>query len=248
MGASMTPRDPASSDSPGQGNADPAAIPLTVAGTQLLADPSGCLVWPDARMLVVADLHLEKGSSFARRGRFLPPFDTAETLDRLDTVVHRYEPETIICLGDSFHDRDAQARLDDQARRRLAHLMADRQWTWITGNHDPDGSNALGGVDRASITHGALIFRHNPTAGPVTGEIAGHLHPKAALRYRGHRLAGRCFATDGRRLLMPAFGAFTGGLDVHNPAVRGLFKDGFSAVILVRRRALVAPSARLIAN
>ena len=202
-------------------------------GARLLADPAGALVWPEHRLLVVADLHLEKGSSFAVRGRFLPPYDTAATLRSLAAAIERHEPERVICLGDSFHDEDAGARLGSGDGARLRALTAGRAWIWIAGNHDPLPPGAWGGRVEPEVVLGALTFRHEARGEMhASGEVSGHYHPKAAVRLRARRLTARCFVTDGRRLILPAFGAFTGGLDVLDPAIAGLFRNGFRIHLL----------------
>jgi len=199
---------------------------LTLNGAELRLDPSGALLWPGRRTLVVADLHLEKGSSYHRAdGRLLPPYDSAATLGRLEAVIARARPETVICLGDSFHDRDAAARLGPDEAARLRDLTARHDWIWIAGNHDPAPNESFGGRVLEELVLGGLVFRHaaRVDGAPARGEVSGHYHPKAAVRVRGRRISARCFAGDGRRLVMPAFGAYTGGLSVLDPALRGLF-------------------------
>jgi uncharacterized protein len=196
---------------------------LRLNGADLLADLSGALVWPERRLLAVADLHLEKGSGFASRGQLLPPYDTAQTLAQLAAVIERHEPETVVCLGDSFHDGKAAQRLGQADSEHLTGLTGGRRWIWISGNHDPAPPLHLGGVTQAELTLGPLLFRHIAAAEASPGEVSGHFHPKAALNWRGRRLGGRCFIGDDRRLILPAFGAYAGGLDVRDPAIAGLF-------------------------
>ncbi len=205
---------------------------FTVNDEQLFLDASGALWWPDQRTLVFADLHFEKGSSYARRGVMLPPYDTRATLTRLEALVGHYSPARIIALGDSFHDRTAAERLDDQERGRLARLGASTHWIWIAGNHDPAPPAFLSGQVAEEVAIGGLVFRHEPRASGARGEIAGHLHPCATVTRRGRSLRRRCFVSDGQRLLMPAFGAYAGGLDVRDRAVKGLFPDQFLAFVL----------------
>ncbi|MFP4003363.1 MAG: ligase-associated DNA damage response endonuclease PdeM [Alphaproteobacteria bacterium] len=197
---------------------------------------SGALWWPAERMVIVSDLHLEKGSAFAARGVLLPPWDTAETLKRLAAVCEKLRPRTVLALGDSFHDGGGSARLHGEDRRMLRNLMTGRNWVWLTGNHDPAPPDGLGGECMDSLERGGLTFRHEPLAGPAPGEVAGHLHPAAAVRRRGRRVRRRCFAGDGARLVMPAFGAYTGGLDVTDAAFAPLFAEGFTAWLLGRER------------
>ena len=196
---------------------------LSVAGVALVADPAGALYEPRSGALIVADLHLEKGSSFARRGQFLPPYDTATTLGRLARLVETYRPRAVIALGDSFHDRAAASRLSEADRATIAALQSGRDWIWISGNHDPEPPAGLEGETAAEMTLGALILRHEPVAGAAVGELAGHLHPVAKVAIRGRGLRRRCFATDGARVVLPAFGAYAGGLNVRDRAFDGLF-------------------------
>ncbi|WP_049766176.1 ligase-associated DNA damage response endonuclease PdeM [Rhodopseudomonas palustris] len=208
---------------------------VIVAGVTLLADLSGALYWEAERLLIVSDLHLEKGSSFAMRGVMLPPYDTIATLGRLGAVIARYAPKTVIALGDSFHDRDAHDRLSDANREILGALQARRDWIWIAGNHDPALPSDLGGAIANEVAVGAVVFRHEPTG--AIGEIAGHLHPKARVSTRGRAMERRCFACDGRRMVMPAFGAYAGGLNIRHEAFAKIFTpQGFVAHLLGDRR------------
>jgi DNA ligase-associated metallophosphoesterase len=220
---------------------------LTLNGVDLLADLSGALLWPDRRLLVVADLHLEKGSAFAQRGQLLPPYDTGATLARLEGVIERHQPETVICLGDSFHDRRGAERLSRPDAERIARLTAARDWIWVTGNHDPEPPAHLGGRIADAVTLGALCFRHEATAGPGCGggEVSGHYHPVAAVRARGRRVRARCFASDGNRLIMPSFGAYTGGLNVLDRVLAPLLGRRFQVHIMGREKLFEFPSARL---
>lgn len=204
---------------------------MTVAGVALTADVSGALYWSEERLLVVSDLHLEKGSSFATRGILLPPFDTAATLARLAAVVTRYNPRTVIALGDSFHDRDAHERLADTDRGAIAAMQTGRDWIWIAGNHDPLPPKSLRGSVAGEIAIGAISFRHEPTG--AEGEIAGHLHPKARVVTRARAIDRRCFASDGVRAVMPSFGAYTGGLSIRDRAFSRIFPTAdFTAHVL----------------
>jgi DNA ligase-associated metallophosphoesterase len=209
---------------------DPSPI-VGVAGVTFVADLCGALFWEAKRLLVVSDLHLEKGSSFATRGVLLPPYDTIATLGRLGAVITRHEPKTVIALGDSFHDRDAHQRLSDANRDILTALQLRRDWIWISGNHDPALPQNLGGVVKNEIAIGSIVFRHEPTG--AAGEIAGHLHPKARVSTRGRAMERRCFASDGIRAVMPAFGAYTGGLNIRDSAFARIFPAlGFVAHVL----------------
>jgi hypothetical protein len=214
----------------------PGAV-IAVNGTRLIADCAGALYWPEQRALIVADLHLEKGSSFARRGMLLPPYDTAETLARLADVIARHEPDLVIALGDNFHDGDGATRLAPDDRATLDGLQCRRQWLWIAGNHDPEPMGDIGGTFADVVALGSLVFRHEPRPGPADGEIAGHLHPSARMNRRGRGVVRRCFAGNGRRLVMPAFGAYAGGLDIHHRAFAPIFSGGdFDVHLLGTRR------------
>ena len=170
---------------------------FTIAGVDMRADLSGALFWEEQSLLVVSDLHLEKGSSFAARGVLLPPYDTVATLSRLASVIARHDPKTVIALGDSFHDRTAHERLSAPDREAIAALQARRDWIWISGNHDPALPSDLGGIVASEVAIGPIVFRHEPTG--AVGEIAGHLHPKARVATRARWMERRCFASDGER-------------------------------------------------
>ncbi len=211
------------------------AAPVHLAGETLLLDPEGALWWPARRLLAVADLHLEKASHFAARGQLLPPFDSAITLDRLARVVRRHRPAIIVALGDSFHDAAGSLRLAAGDLARIGHIAHDTDLIWLVGNHDPTPPATLPGRTLSELCLGTLSFRHLPTA-DARGEIAGHLHPKATVKARGASLTRRCFVADARRILMPAFGAFAGGLDLGDPAIAGLFPRHARAFLLGRDR------------
>src|SRR4051812_20405895 len=170
---------------------------VTIADVTLVADLSGALYWEQERLLVVSDLHLEKGSSYAHRGVLLPPYDTIATLGQLGAVIARHDPRTVIALGDSFHDRTAHDRLSLQNRELLTALQLRRDWIWISGNHDPELPSDIGGTVANEVAIGAITFRHEPTG--AHGEIVGHLHPKARVSARGRAVERRCFASDGVR-------------------------------------------------
>jgi uncharacterized protein len=194
---------------------------MTIAGIAMLADFSGALFWEEQSLLVISDLHLEKGSSFAARGVLLPPYDTAATLARLAAVIARHDPRMVIALGDSFHDREAHTRLSSADRETLTALQVRRDWIWISGNHDPAIPSDFGGVVATEVAIGPVTFRHEPTG--ASGEVAGHLHPKARVPTRGRTMERRCFACDDERLVMPSFGAYTGGLSIRDIAFTKIF-------------------------
>lgn len=225
------------------------SIALQVNGQRLLADATGALVWPQRRAVMVADLHLEKGSSFAARGQLLPPYDTAATLTRLEDVLTRHNAEAVYCLGDSFHDPEAGARLATADKARLRQLTRRFHWTWICGNHDPAPPADWGGQVAEEIILGSLVFRHQavPATSPKrAGEISGHYHPKAAVRWRHKRLIGHCFISDGRRLILPAFGAYAGGLNVLEPAIASLFPDPVQVLLMGRKGIFAFPKSALV--
>lgn len=196
----------------------------------MLADRSGALYWQDERLLIVADLHLEKGSAFARRGQMLPPYDSRATLTRLAAVVAAYEPRTVVALGDSFHDAGGASRLAATDLALLASLQEGRTWIWVAGNHDPVHDGRAGGEAAGEIDICGLTLRHEPRAGVGQPEIAGHLHPAARLVWNGASVRARCFASDAQRIVMPAFGAFAGGLNVISEPFAPLFGERPAAV------------------
>ena len=222
---------------------------MTVAGMTFVADPAGALYWPEQSLLAVADLHLEKGSAFATRGVLLPPYDTAATLDRLAKLVERYAPRLVVALGDSFHDGGGPARLTEISRAALNTLQRGRDWVWLAGNHDPDPAVGIDGRFAESLAIGPLALRHEPSPQACDGEIAGHLHPVARVARRGRAVSRRCFAGDGKRLVMPAFGAYAGGLNIRDPAIVALFGAlSFTAHMLSERRIYAVPAARCLAD
>ncbi len=208
---------------------------IDIAGLACVLDPSGALLLADERILAVADLHLEKGSSFAGRGAMLPPYDTVDTLANLAAAIARYEPRAVVALGDSFHDRRGPDRLGERDRAALAALAVGRDWTWVAGNHDPVLPQNLGGAVVDEIAVGPLTLRHHPTIG-AERELAGHLHPVAKVVLYGRGVRARAFLTDGERCILPAFGAYAGGLNACDPAFQPLFPRGFTAHVIGRNR------------
>lgn len=205
------------------------------AGERLEATPEGALYWPSRRLMAVADLHLEKGSSYAVNARkMLPRHDTRQTLSVLSALIDRLNPEIVVCLGDSFHDRAAQDRLPPEERVEIERLVSRARFWWIAGNHDPAPPPAGWGEVAEEIDDGPLVFRHEARFGPVAGEISGHFHPVAALTVRGRGLRRRCFLTDGRRVILPAFGTYAGGLNALDPAIAQLFADDYDALVVGR--------------
>ena len=219
---------------------------LHVAGTQFLATADGALIWPEQSLLVVSDLHLEKGSSFAERRMLLPPYDTAQTLARLARILARFAPKLLVFLGDSFHDRRADGRIAPRDRDALTHCLGRREVFWIAGNHDPHPPAGFAGTATMELAIGPILFRHEPSLAPDPGEIAGHLHPVARVATRGRSLRRRCYAGDGQRAILPAFGAYAGGLNVRDAAFAPLFPNGFTAHLMGDERVFAFPRARCL--
>ena len=218
-------------------------VPFLFGGHELMALPQGALYWPSRRALLVADLHLEKASWFARLGQMLPPYDSVATLSDLTALSVSTRAEEIWCLGDSFHDRHGCERLPERAREMLTALTASTRWTWITGNHDPAFSDPCGGavVDEAEID--GLLLRHQANPAETRPELSGHFHPKLRIVHRGRKVARRCFVATDRKLILPAFGALTGGLDASHPEiVRAVGRDA-QALVPVADRLLKFPLA-----
>ncbi|HTO83061.1 MAG TPA: ligase-associated DNA damage response endonuclease PdeM [Methylomirabilota bacterium] len=212
-------------------------IPLEFicAGERLQALPSGALHWPARRLLAVADLHLEKGSSYAVNAlKLLPRHDTRQTLALLSHLIASLAPETVVCLGDSFHDGHAIDRLPEHERAEIESLVQRARFVWIAGNHDPAPPPAGWGSIAEEIADSPLVFRHEAQFGSADGEISGHFHPVAALTVRGRGIRRRCFLTDGRRVILPAFGTYAGGLNALDPAIAQLFADDYDALVVGR--------------
>ncbi|SMF69570.1 ligase-associated DNA damage response endonuclease PdeM [Allosphingosinicella indica] len=210
---------------------------------ELMALPEGALFWPGRRALLVADLHLEKASWFARLGQMLPPYDSIATLHALAALVAATGAREIWCLGDSFHDRHGCDRLPAEARGLLTGLTADTRWTWITGNHDPGFADHCGGaiVDEAVVD--GLVLRHEADPADPRPELSGHFHPKLRISLRGRRVSRRCFVATPRKLILPAFGALTGGLDAHHPEILRAVGGEAKALVPVADRLLQFPIA-----
>jgi uncharacterized protein len=219
-----------------------------VAGEQLVLHPCGALWWETASILVFSDLHLEKASSYAERGQMLPPYDTGATLRRVANLVDALRPTTVIALGDSFHDRRARGRMAKEDVLAVRSLTDRIDWVWIEGNHDPQPPADLGGRVTHELRLGPLTFRHEPAAGIARGEIAGHLHPSARVLGRGRSVRARCFASDGERMVMPAYGALAGGLNILDAAFVPLFPNGMIAAVLGRDGVYAAAGERLVAD
>jgi len=210
---------------------------MQLSGIELHPCLSGAAYAPSYRALLVADLHLEKGSSRAHRGVHLPPYDTRAGLAALDAAISRWRPERVILLGDSFHDGGGPERMDASDRAMLDAIGARAELTWISGNHDPELPRDLPGHHARELALGPLMLRHEPDA-KATAEIAGHLHPAAAIQRRGRRIRAKCFVLSASRLILPAFGAYTGGLDVRHAVFRPLLPGDAFRVVMVGRSSL----------
>ena len=213
-------------------------VPFSFGEHALFALPQGAVFWPVRRALLVADLHLEKASWFARGGQMLPPYDTLATLADLEALAAACGAEEIWCLGDSFHDRDGCDRLPTQARDMLTGLTARTRWTWITGNHDPAIADRCGGALVEEAVIDGVVLRHEADPAEPRPELSGHFHPKLRLNVRGRSVARRCFVGTPTKLILPAFGALTGGLDAGHPAIVRAVGRAAEALIPVENRLL----------
>jgi hypothetical protein len=221
-------------------------LSLSWHGLDLQLDLDGALHWPEERLLVAADLHLEKGTSYAgSAGRLLPPYDSAQTVARLEALIERYRPLRVVALGDSFHDRRGAARLDGEVAERIRTLSDRTDWIWIHGNHDPKPPRELGGRDAAEIAIGPLVFRHDAHTdrNGAGGEVIGHYHPVASVSTRGRSFRRRCFAIGRDCLLLPAFGAYAGGLNVCESVIQRLLGAKAQVALLGRDRLHLFPIA-----
>lgn len=214
---------------------------IDVNGETMLLDPCGAAFVPVHSVLLFADLHFEKGSYYARGRQFLPPYDTTNTLLRMARAVARHKPARVVALGDSFHDGEAADRLGPEEKGLLESLTRATRFTWIAGNHDPHPPAWLGGDIREVMQVGGLTLRHEPRADFQTGEVAGHLHPCASVAKWGRSVRRRCFVSDGLRLVLPSFGAYTGGLDVAQAPIASLFAGPFHAYMLGHARVYAIP-------
>lgn len=218
-------------------------VRFSFSGHELTALPQGALFWPARRALLVADLHLEKASWFAKGGQMLPPYDSIATLADLTAIVRAIGAAEIWCLGDSFHDRAGCDRLPAQAREMLIALTAATRWTWITGNHDPVVADHCGGEIAEEAEVDGLLLRHEADPDEARPELSGHFHPKLRIHLRGRLVSRRCFVATERKLILPAFGALTGGLDAHHPEIVRAVGSGAEALVPVQDRLLRFPIA-----
>lgn len=208
--------------------------PLHFMGERLMLDPLGAVWWPAARLLAVADLHLEKGSAAATQGRLVPPWDTRVTLDRLALLLRRHRPARVVALGDSFHDVHGAGRMGQADATRLHAMAAAAEFVWVLGNHDPAPAG-IAGIVTEVWTEGPFTFRHEAVRG-AEGELCGHHHPKASVVTRAGTITRPCFVSDQRRLMLPSLGAYTGGLDLQHPAIAQLFHCTGRAFLLGQDR------------
>jgi DNA ligase-associated metallophosphoesterase len=218
-------------------------VPFSFAGETFEATGSGALYWRSQQALLVADLHLEKASWFARLGQFLPPYDSHATLTALAGEVEGTSAERLYCLGDSFHDRFGCERLPSQARELLIELTSRLDWTWIVGNHDPGFADHCGGRIADEVEIAGIILRHEAVRDEPRPEISGHYHPKLRVHLRGRQVSRRCFVTSATKIIMPAFGSLTGGLDAHHPEILGSVGSNAAALVPVSDRLLRFPLA-----
>lgn len=218
-------------------------VPFSFAGETFQATADGALFWPAQNALLVADLHLEKASWFARLGQFLPPYDSHATLTALAREVERTAVARLFCLGDSFHDSFGCERLPANARELLTDLTSRLDWTWIVGNHDPRFADHCGGRIKDEVELGGIVLRHEAVRGDPRPEMSGHFHPKLRVSLSGRRVSRRCFVVSPTKLILPAFGALTGGLDAHHPEIIGNVGPDAAALVPVSDRLLRFPLA-----
>ena len=218
-------------------------VPFSFAGETFFAAADGALFWPREEALLVADLHLEKASWFARLGQFLPPYDSHATLSALATEVERTGARRLFCLGDSFHDAFGCERLPDQARALLTELTNRLDWTWIVGNHDPGFADHCGGKLEEEVEIAGVVLRHEVVRNDPRPEISGHFHPKLRVNLKGRHVSRRCFVVSPSKMILPAFGSLTGGLDARHPEILRSVGSNAAALVPVSDRLLRFPLA-----
>ncbi len=231
--------------SPRPTDSEDSSVRLLLKEHELFPLAEGALWWPAKKTLIVSDLHFEKGMSFARRGQFLPPYDTATTLACVRRLVADYQAQSVISLGDSFHTPTSADHLSEELVAGIRQLTAEVDWIWVEGNHDPDPPQHLGGRAAKELRLGRLVFRHEPTG--EAGEVSGHLHPCARVAGRGGKVVRRrCFITNGDALILPAMGAFTGGLNVLDEAYGDVMAGARQTFMMGQSRVYAVPEARLV--
>jgi DNA ligase-associated metallophosphoesterase len=218
-------------------------VPFSFAGETFFATADGALFWPEQQALLVADLHLEKASWFARLGQFLPPYDSHATLSAIAKAVYETRATRLFCLGDSFHDRFGCDRLPANARDLLQSLTARVDWTWIVGNHDPGFADDCGGKLEQEVEIAGVILRHEAVRDDPRPEMSGHYHPKLRLQLKGRHVSRRCFVVSSTKIILPAFGSLTGGLDAHHPEIMSSVGANAAALVPVSDRLLRFPLA-----
>lgn len=215
------------------------SLAIGFGGETVVLDARGVLYLPQTSTLIVADLHLEKGSAIGRAGSLIPPFDTIDTLARLEACIDDYQPTDLICLGDSLHDGNALARMNAADAAKITSLRRSiANWVWITGNHDPRPPAALAGQVHEQLKRRSVTLRHIPDKSLPGAQIAGHFHPKTAIRLGRHKLSGRCFLIGADLLIMPAFGAYTGGLRSDHASLRDIFAPDHPRKCVIFRQKL----------
>ncbi len=219
------------------------SVAFSFAGHRFVPQPCGALFWPAREMLLLADLHLEKASFYGVHGQFLPPYDSVDTLGCLIDAVAATGAQCVACLGDSFHDAAGVDRLPAPVRDTLRRLTRDLDWLWVTGNHDDASAGALGGRVVVATTVAGVVLRHEAVRGDDAFEISGHFHPKLRLTLRGRRVVRRCFALTPTKLVLPAYGVLTGGLDVADPAFGRAIGAPLAALVATPERLLRFPVA-----
>lgn len=218
---------------------------IYLANVLIVLDCSGALWLPQAQTLVFSDLHFEKGSSFGRKGLFLPPYDTRRTLKDMARVIAQFQPQTIISLGDAFHDLDAEHRMNEADAKMLESFTQSHHWIWILGNHDPKPPKRFGGEAAEEFVIGGLQFSHEPET-DTPWQVVGHMHPAAKVNRTGRHIRRRCFLTDGEKMIMPSFGAYTGGLNILDKAYDPYFSQKPDVWMLGEKRVFNVPRNALL--
>lgn len=216
-------------------------VPLSFAGQEFEIVAPAALFWPAQKAILVADLHLEKASFYARQGQMLPPYDSQATIDELAQIIVQTNARTVFCLGDNYHDNDGETRLDSVAAKQLHYLTGTVDWVWITGNHDPDVTGRWGGRILPEWTGCGIMLRHEATIHPKLPELSGHYHPKIRVKVRNRHVSRRCFVVGSRHLILPAFGALTGGMAANDPVIEAMVGDSAEAVICLSKKIVRFP-------
>jgi len=216
-------------------------VPLSFAGQEFEIVAPAALFWPAQRAILVADLHLEKASFYARQGQMLPPYDSQATIDELAQIIVQTNARTVFCLGDNYHDNGGETRLESHAAKQLQYLTETVDWVWITGNHDPDVTGQWGGRILPQWTGCGIALRHEATINPDLPELSGHYHPKIRVKVRNRHVSRRCFVVGSRNLILPAFGALTGGMAANDPVIEAVIGDPAEAVICLSKNLLRFP-------